>query len=120
MKANIVFYISVLLTAAFIIWGIFFTENLSAVTTTIFNGTIEYLGWIYLASALFFVLFSVYLWLSKYGHIRLGKETDKPEFKTISWLAMLFAAGTGVGILFWSVAEPVFHYTNPPYGEGYT
>ncbi|MFJ7977977.1 BCCT family transporter [Peribacillus sp. NPDC096379] len=119
-NANIVFYVSVLLTVAFIIWGIFFTESLSAITDIIFDGTIEYFGWVYLSAALFFVLFSVYLLLSKYGHIRLGKKTDKPEFKTISWLAMLFAAGTGVGILFWSVAEPVFHYTSPPTGEGYT
>ena len=119
-NANIVFYVSVLLTSAFIILGIFFTESLSAITNAIFNGTIDYFGWVYLSSALLFVLFSVYLMFSKYGHIRLGKETDKPEFKTISWLAMLFGAGTGVGILFWSVAEPIFHYTNPPTGKGYT
>lgn len=117
---NIVFNVSVLLTVAFIIWGIFFTESLSIITTTFFNGTIDYFGWIYLGAAIFFVLFSVYLLFSKYGHIRLGKETDKPEFKTGSWLAMLFGAGTGVGIIYWSVAEPVFHYTSPPTGKGHT
>ncbi|PLR81171.1 BCCT family transporter [Bacillus canaveralius] len=120
LNENIVFYISVLLTGAFIIWGIFFTKSLSTITSKIFNGTIDYFGWLYLGAALFFVLFSVYLLCSKYGHIRLGKETDKPEFRTISWLAMLFGAGTGVGIIYWSVAEPVFHYTAPPTGEGYT
>jgi glycine betaine transporter len=120
INENIVFYVSVLLTGAFIIWGIFFTESLSTITNTIFNGTIDYFGWLYLGSALFFILYSLYLLFSKYGHIRLGKETDKPEFKTASWLAMLFGAGMGVGIVYWSVAEPVFHYTNPPSGEGYT
>jgi glycine betaine transporter len=118
INENIVFYVSVLLTVAFIIWGIFFTESLSTISTTFFNGTLDYFGWIYLSSAIFFVLFSVYLLFSKYGHIRLGKETEKPEFKTASWLAMLFGAGTGVGIIYWSVAEPVFHYTSPPSGEG--
>jgi glycine betaine transporter len=120
IKENIVFYVSILLTGGFIIWGIFFTKSLSTITSTFFNGTIDYFGWIYLGAALFFVLFSVYLLFSKYGHIRLGKETDKPEFNTISWLAMLFGAGTGVGIIYWSVAEPVFHYTSPPTGNGYT
>ncbi|OHR66999.1 glycine/betaine ABC transporter permease [Bacillus sp. HMSC76G11] len=113
-----VFYVSVLLTVAFIIWGIFFTDSLSKISTTFFNGTLDYFGWIYLSSAIFFVIFSVYLLFSKFGHIRLGKETEKPEFKTASWLAMLFGAGTGVGIIYWSVAEPVFHYTSPPSGEG--
>ncbi|GAA3313233.1 hypothetical protein GCM10020331_002870 [Ectobacillus funiculus] len=55
--------------------------------------------------------------MSKYGDIRLGKETDKPEFKTVSWLSMLFGAGMGIGIVFWSVAEPVTHYANPPSGK---
>ncbi len=119
-RINSVFWISVLLTGAFIIWGTFFTESLTAIVNKAFNGTIDYFGWVYLTAALFFVVISIYLLFSKYGHIRLGKDTDKPEFKTISWLAMLFGAGTGVGIVFWSVAEPVTHYTNPPTGEGFT
>lgn len=85
---NIVFNVSVLLTVAFIIWGSFYREPFNYYHY-LFNGTIDYFGWIYLGAAIFFVLFSVYLLFSKYGHIRLGKETDKPEFKTGSWLAML-------------------------------
>lgn len=117
---NTVFSISVLLTGAFIILGIFFTDGLASIVEQIFKGIIDYFGWVYLSAALLFVGFSIYLIFSKYGHIRLGKNTDKPEFKTISWLAMLFGAGTGVGIVFWGVAEPVTHYVNPPSGEGYT
>jgi len=45
-----------------------------------------------------------------YSHIRLGKDEDRPEFSILSWLAMLFAAGMGAGLLFWGVAEPIFHY----------
>jgi glycine betaine transporter len=119
-QGNSVFIISLLLTLIFIIWGVFFTENLTKVTNTIYNGSIDYLGWVYLGATLFFVIFSIYLLFSKYGHIRLGRKTDKPDFNTASWLAMLFGAGMGIGIVYWSVAEPVTHYTTPPYGEGYT
>ncbi len=119
-KGTSVFIISLLLVLTFIIWGVFFTDNLAYVTDLVYNGSIDYLGWVYLGSTLFFVFFSVYLLLSKYGDIRLGKKTDRPDFSTPSWLAMLFGAGMGIGIVYWSVAEPVTHYTNPPYGEGYT
>lgn len=115
-----VFIISLLLTLIFIAWGIFFTDNLTKVTNLIYNGSIDYLGWLYIGTTFFFVVFSFYLLFSKYGHIRLGRATDRPDFKTASWLAMLFGAGMGIGIVYWGVAEPVTHYTNPPYGEGYT
>ncbi|MBX9976587.1 BCCT family transporter [Cytobacillus firmus] len=117
---NTVFIISMLITLIFIIWGVFFKDSLSNVTDIIYNGAIDYLGWVYLGAALFFVVFSVYILFSKYGSIRLGKDTDKPDFNTWSWLAMLFGAGMGVGIVYWSVAEPVTHYVKPPYGEGFT
>lgn len=117
---NTVFIISVILTLIFIVWGVFFTDNLAKVTNSIYNGSIDYLGWVYLGATLFFVIFSIYLLFSKYGDIRLGKNTDRPDFNTGSWLAMLFGAGMGIGIVYWSVAEPVTHYTTPPMGESYT
>ncbi|HYK73855.1 MAG TPA: BCCT family transporter [Pseudoneobacillus sp.] len=119
-RGNSVFIVSLLLTLIFIVWGVFFTDNLAKVTETIYNGSIDYLGWVYLGSTLFFVAFSIYLLFSKYGDIRLGRKTDRPDFNTASWLAMLFGAGMGIGIVYWSVAEPVTHYTSPPYGEAYT
>ncbi|MGM7723442.1 BCCT family transporter [Metabacillus sp. Hm71] len=120
LKENSVFTISLLLTLIFIIWGVFFTDNLAKVTDLIYNGSIDYLGWVYLGATLFFVIFSIYLMFSKYGNIRLGRKTDKPDFNTASWLAMLFGAGMGIGIVYWSVAEPVTHYTDPPVGKGFT
>lgn len=120
LKENSVFILSLLLTLIFIIWGVFFTGNLTKVTNAIYNGSIDYLGWVYLAATLFFVVFSIYLLFSKYGNIRLGRKNDKPDFTTGSWLAMLFGAGMGIGIVYWSIAEPVTHYTSPPYGKGYT
>lgn len=120
LQKKIVFIISLLLTLIFIAWGAFFTDNLATVANAIYNGSIDYFGWVYLCATLFFVIFSIYLLFSRYGHIRLGNKTDKPEFKTLSWLAMLFGAGMGIGIVYWSVAEPVTHYTIPPFGDGFT
>lgn len=119
-KQNSVFIISLLLTLIFIIWGVFFTENLTKLTNSVYKSSIDYLGWVYLGATLFFVVFSIYLLFSKYGDIRLGRKTDKPDFTTGSWLSMLFGAGMGIGIVYWSVAEPVTHYTAPPYGKAYT
>lgn len=119
-KKSSVFIISLLLTSIFIVWGVFFRDSLAQVTNLVYGGSIDYLGWFYLGATFFFVIFSINLLISKYGHIRLGKKTDKPEFKTASWLAMLFGAGMGIGIVYWSVAEPVTHFTNPPYGDAYT
>ena len=56
------------------------------------------------------LVLSLWLALSKYGRIKLGHDDDEPEFSTISWLTMLFAAGMGVGLLFWGTAEPLTHY----------
>ncbi|HEU5139844.1 MAG TPA: BCCT family transporter, partial [Bacillales bacterium] len=120
IKKNIVLVASLVLTLIFIVWGAFFTESLTSVTNAVYNVFIDYLGFVYLAATLFFVIFAVFLLFSKYGHIRLGKQTDRPEFKTPSWLAMLFGAGMGIGIVYWGVAEPVSHYTNPPFGDPYT
>ncbi len=57
---------------------------------------------------------------SKYGEIRLGGEDAEPDFSTLSWFAMLFSAGIGIGLLFYGVAEPIFFYLSPPYGQGET
>lgn len=66
----------------------------------------------------FFLLVSLYVAFSKYGRLRLGADDERPEFSTASWLGMLFAAGMGVGLLFWGVAEPIIHFSSPPTGEG--
>lgn len=76
----------------------------------------EYGGWFFVLGMNVFLIFSLYIAFSKFGEIRLGGRTARPEFKTLSWFAMLFSAGMGIGILFWSVGEPVLHYMNPPIG----
>jgi glycine betaine transporter len=75
-----------------------------------------HLGWFYLASVFGFVLVLVFLAFSRYGEIRLGEPDQEPEFSFFSWVAMLLAAGFGVGLVFYGVAEPMMHYLKPPYG----
>ena len=77
-------------------------------------------GWFFVLCVNIFLIFVIYLAFSKYGYIRIGGKDAKPEFKTLSWFAMLFSAGMGIGLLFWSIAEPVTHFMNPPLAEGGT
>lgn len=77
-------------------------------------------GWFFILSVNVFLIFMVYLAFSKFGNMRIGGQGAKTEFKTISWFAMLFSAGMGIGLLFWSIAEPIYHFNSPPMAEGGT
>jgi len=79
-----------------------------------------YLGWIYLLAVSVFLGFLIFLALSPYGRIRLGHPEDRPEFGFLAWFSLLFGAGMGIGLIFWSVAEPMLHFQNPPDAEGGT
>ncbi|RBW70744.1 BCCT family transporter [Bacillus taeanensis] len=116
-KNNSVFISSVSLTFIFIILGIFFTDLLSKVFSASLTFILSYFGWFIILGSFFFLAFCVYLAFSKFGAIRLGDDNDKPSYSTGSWLAMLFSAGIGVGLIFYGVAEPVMHFVNPPLGQ---
>lgn len=77
-------------------------------------------GWFFVLSVNIYLFFMLYLAFSKFGQLRIGGQSAKPEFKTISWFAMLFSAGMGIGLLFWSIAEPINHFMSPPLAEGGT
>ena len=77
-------------------------------------------GWFLVLAVNFYLFFALYFAFSKYGTIRLGGRNAVPEFSRGSWFAMLFSAGMGIGILFWSVAEPLFHFSDPPLNNGET
>jgi glycine betaine transporter len=124
-KLTPVFKVSVLVTVLFILWGlipksIMPNGNLDSVTLSVQSFILEKFGWFYLMAASIFLIFAVVLIFTKYGNIRLGKDTDRPEFNMITWFAMLFSAGMGIGLVFWGVAEPLFHYHDPPFIEGGT
>ncbi|WP_050899364.1 BCCT family transporter [Oceanimonas sp. GK1] len=81
---------------------------------------LQNMKWFYLGLVTLVVGFLLYLMVSRYGHIRLGKDNEKPEFSYLSWVAMLFSGGMGIGLIFWSVAEPMWHYADNPFSTGLT
>jgi len=70
-------------------------------------------SWYYVLITALFVFFAVWMGFSRFGGIRLGKDTDEPEFSMLSWFALLFAAGMGIGLVFYGVSEPLSHYVDP-------
>ena len=87
---------------------------------TISGVLLNNMKWFYIGLVSLVVGFLIYLMVSRYGHIRLGKDDDKPEFSYLSWVSMLFSGGMGIGLIFWSVAEPMWHYSSNPFTEGFT
>ncbi len=115
-----VFTASAIMVAGFVLFGVVFPETATLVFDAIHNFITEYLGWMYLLSVAFFLGFLVWLGLSSYGRIRLGQPDERPQFTFLAWFSMLFSAGMGIGLVFWSVAEPILHFESPPGGEGGT
>ncbi len=115
-----VFATSAILIVGFILFGAFFNDT----ANTIFGGLqtllADNLGWamILLVNAL--ILFVLFLGLGPFGDIRLGKMDEHPEYDLFSWTAMLFSAGIGIGLIYWGVAEPMYHYFSPPREEAET
>ena len=99
-----------------VLWGILAPSHMAGVFDTMLAALTRNFGWFYLWVVLGLVLFAAYVAFSRYGQLRLGGEDEEPEFTVGSWFAMLFAAGMGIGLVFWGVAEPVSHYTTPPPG----
>ena len=99
-----------------IIFGAVYSRTLAEWSSALMSWVSHYFGWLYILSIVAFIGFCVWMALSKYGKIKLGKDTDKPEFSTFSWYAMLFCGSTGIGLVFWSIAEPLSHYAAPPVG----
>ncbi len=111
-----VFWTSVTVASVFVAWGVIFTDNLNKVTTSSLNWVTSSLGWSYLVVTLALLVFLVFLAISPAGSIRLGKDTDRPEFSTITWFAMILSAVMGIGLVSYGVAEPISHFATPPHG----
>lgn len=111
-----VFYLSVLIIAGFVGLAVSYPADVERISKLVLNITANKLGWMYLVATSGFVLFVLYLALSRFGSIRLGPDEEPPEFSFKSWLAMIFSGGMGVGLVFWGVAEPMMHFNNPPLG----
>lgn len=110
----VVFFTSAGLIIGFVIFSIFFNEILGGIFNPLLNGITTNAGWFFTFTVNIILLFVLYLMFSRYGEIRLGGDDAEPDFSTTSWFAMLFSAGMGIGLLFYGVAEPMFHFINPP------
>ncbi|GLX69611.1 glycine betaine uptake BCCT transporter [Paenibacillus glycanilyticus] len=111
-----VFIVSIVIIAGFVLWGAVAPDQLSDTADQVFSFSIGNFGWFYLMSTLAILVFAFYMAFGKYGSIKLGADEDEPEYSLVSWFAMLFSAGMGIGLVFWGVAEPLSHYTSPPEG----
>ncbi|WP_337193873.1 BCCT family transporter [Pontibacillus yanchengensis] len=119
-KFTPMFWNALTIGIVFVAWGAIFPDHLLNVMMTIRNGILDKFGWFYQLSVTFMLIISIYIAFSKFGKIKLGKQDDKPEYNTLTWFAMLFSAGMGIGLLFYGLSEPVTHYANPPVGEAQT
>ncbi|MFD3894544.1 BCCT family transporter [Streptomyces cellulosae] len=112
----VVFGVTAVLTLAFVVWGAVWTDSLEDVSTSLLSGLMHNGGWGFVLAASGFVVFALWLAASRYGRITLGAEGEEPEFRTVSWVAMMFSAGMGIGLMFWGVSEPLAHFDTPPPG----
>jgi glycine betaine transporter len=99
-----------------VLWGILAPGHMAALFDTLLAALTRNFGWFYLWVVLGLVLFAAFVAFSRYGNLKLGSDDDEPEFTVGSWFAMLFAAGMGIGLVFWGVAEPLSHYGTAPPG----
>ncbi len=119
-KVSNVFWITVAIVLAAVIFGVSAPESFEEATGNLQAFLTSAFGWYYLILVTIIVVFCVFLIFSPVGAIKLGKPDEKPEFSKGSWFAMLFSAGMGIGLVFWGAAEPLSHFMDPPLAEGGT
>ncbi len=112
----LVFGVAVAFTIAFIAWGVFGGDSLSDTASSVLGWVVTYTGVFFTTVATAILLFMLFLGASKYGRIPLGRDDEEPEFSMFSWISMLFAAGMGIGLVFWGAAEPLTFFEDPPPG----
>jgi glycine betaine transporter len=115
-----VFKISSALAFLFLLWGALAPNHLASITVGAQTALLDSFGWLYVLAASGFLICALCLIFSRWGDILLGPDGAKPEFPLLTWFAMLFCAGMGIGLVFWGVAEPTSHFHDPPIGEGGT
>ncbi|OUM43343.1 BCCT family transporter [Arthrobacter sedimenti] len=109
-----VLFVSLSIVILLMLVAVLFPTAFSDITTSVLNGLVATFGWAFVATATGFVVFALFLAFSKYGRIPLGKDGEKPEYSRVSWIAMMFSAGMGIGLMFYGVTEPISHYLTPP------
>ena len=115
---TVVFGVVATIAVAFVAWGFLSTETLGAASDDALAWTVTNTGWLFVVLASAFVAFVIWLALGRFGTIPLGADDEEPEFRTVSWIAMMFSAGMGIGLMFYGVSEPLSHFVTPPPGTG--
>lgn len=114
------FLITLLVMLVFVVFGVVAPESFGAATGAAFDYMVTSWGWSFILGGSVFLFLVIFLLLSPVGEIKLGEDDEKPAYKNEAWFAMLFSCGMGIGLLFWGVSEPIWHYMWPPFGEAYT
>lgn len=115
-----VFITSTLLIVGFIIFGALFTETAGALFSFLQNFITDKFGWLFILLVNAALALCIYLAMSRYGDIRLGNQTERPQYNLFSWIGMLFSAGIGIGLVYWGTAEPLYHFMAPPMSDAET
>ncbi|WP_257423631.1 BCCT family transporter [Nocardioides carbamazepini] len=114
----LVFGTAAAVSIAFVVWGLLSTTSLGTASGKALEWVMTNTGWLFVLTSSGFVVFVIWLAMSKYGTIPLGRDDEEPEFRTTSWIAMMFSAGMGIGLMFYGVSEPLSHFVTPPPGTG--
>lgn len=110
-----IFFPAAALAIVFVLFAIPFNKSFALFFGELGRFTFYYFGWFYVLSVSGLLVFLLWIATSRYGGIRLGSDNQLPEYSTLTWFVMLFAAGIGTILMFWGVAEPLSHYMNPPF-----
>lgn len=114
----VVFGVTAAIAVGFLVWGFVDTASLAAASGDALGWVMSNTGWLFTLMASAFVLFVLWIALGRFGNIPLGRDDEEPEFRTVSWIAMMFSAGMGIGLMFFGVSEPLSHLVSPPPGTG--
>ncbi|MFF7637606.1 BCCT family transporter [Kitasatospora sp. NPDC008050] len=117
---RVVFGVSAVLVLGVVSWGVFAEKSLGHASSTALGWVLHNFGWLFVVAADVFLVLTVLLAFSRFGRIRLGRDEERPEFSTLAWIAMMFSAGMGIGLMFYGVGEPLQLYAEPQPGSGLT
>ncbi|MEV3857186.1 BCCT family transporter [Streptomyces sp. NPDC050095] len=110
--------IGVVAVLAVVAWAALGKKSFDSASSTALAWVLENFAWLFVIAADVFLVLCVVLALSRFGRIRLGADDSEPEFTNLAWIAMMFSAGMGIGLMFYGVGEPLTHYLNPPPASG--
>ncbi|MCX0340754.1 BCCT family transporter [Acinetobacter radioresistens] len=117
---TVVSIISKTLVVIFVLFCAIYADQAAKIFSDLSSALLHNMKWFILLSVTFICFFLIYIMFSRYGLIKLGKDTDKPEYSYFAWISMLFSCAMGVGLVFWGVAEPMNHYASNPFTKGLT